>query len=134
MTMRTVLTYGTFDLFHVGHLQLLERARALGGRLVVGVSTDEFNASKGKSAVVPFEQRIAILNALRCVDLVFPERAWEQKERDIADHGVGLFVMGDDWTGKFDHFATSTCEVMYIPRTTGVSTTYLRQTISQLAA
>ena len=132
--MFTVLTYGTFDLFHVGHLRLLKRARAMGDRLIVGVSTDEFNATKGKSAVVPFDQRTAILSALRCVDLVIPERCWTQKERDIAEHGVGIFVMGDDWRGQFDHLQSLSCRVDYLTRTSGVSTTYLRQVIIQEAA
>ena len=132
--MLTAITYGTFDLFHIGHLQLLKRARAMGDRLIVGVSTDEFNASKGKSAIVSFEQRSAILEALRCVDLVIPERSWAQKKGDIFEHGVGLFVMGDDWRGKFDHLQTSSCRVEYLARTTGVSTSYLRRIITQEAA
>lgn len=132
--MLTVITYGTFDLFHVGHLRLLERARAMGDRLVVGVSTDEFNASKGKSATVSFDQRRAILAALRCVDLIIPERSWAQKEGDILEHGVGLFVMGDDWRGKFDHLQTPSCRVEYLARTSGISTSYLRRIITQEAA
>lgn len=132
--MVTVLTYGTFDLFHVGHLQLLRRARELGDRLVVGVSTDEFNAIKGKVAVVPFEQRKAIVEGIRYVDLVIPENDWSQKERDVLDHAVNVFVMGDDWLGKFDHLQSDTCRIEYLPRTTGVSTTWLRRIIHQLAA
>jgi glycerol-3-phosphate cytidylyltransferase len=132
--MLTVLTYGTFDLFHVGHLELIKRARAMGDRLIVGVSTDEFNAAKGKSAVMPFDQRSAILSALRYVDLVIPERSWTQKEHDISEHGVRLFVMGDDWRGEFDHLRTRSCRVEYLSRTTGISTTYLRQIITQEAA
>ena len=134
MMMTTVITYGTFDLFHVGHLRLLERARAMGDRLIVGVSTDEFNAVKGKTTIVPFEHRCAIVAALRCVDMVIPELSWSQKERDIAEHGVRLFVMGSDWLGKFDHLQTDFCRVEYLPRTVGVSTTSLRQSINKIAA
>jgi glycerol-3-phosphate cytidylyltransferase len=126
--MTTVLTYGTFDLFHVGHLRLLSRARALGDRLVVGVSTDEFNHSKGKRAVLPFDERLEIVRSLRCVDLAIPEDHWEQKQRDILDHGVSVFVMGDDWQGKFDHLQEF-CSVEYLSRTEGISTTTLLQSI-----
>src|SRR5690606_18210496 len=100
--MKTILTYGTFDLFHVGHLHLLRRLRALGDRLVVGVSTDEFNVLKGKRTVIPYADRVEIVHALRCVDLVIPEACWEQKEDDIRAHQVSIFGMGSDWTGRFD--------------------------------
>lgn len=132
--MVTVITYGTFDLFHVGHLRLLERARALGDRLVVAVSTDEFNAVKGKAAVVPFEERSGIVAALRCVDRVTAERHWAQKKQDLIRYDAGIFVMGDDWRGKFDHLASDTCRVIYLPRTKGISTTALRQTVCKAAA
>ena len=92
---RTILTYGTFDLFHIGHLKILMRARALGDRLIVGVSTDSFNAKKGKKSIIPFEHRRDIVAALRCVDLVIPEEDWEQKVDDIRRHGVQVFAMGD---------------------------------------
>ncbi|MGD0167866.1 MAG: glycerol-3-phosphate cytidylyltransferase [Gaiellaceae bacterium] len=122
---KTVLTYGTFDLFHVGHLRLLDRSKALGDRLVVAVSTDEFNAVKGKTTIVPYDQRAEIVRSLKCVDLVIPETSWEQKVVDIREHHVDIFVMGEDWSGKFD-FLQEYCEVVYLPRTDGVSTTALK--------
>lgn len=126
---KTVLTYGTFDLFHIGHLQLLERARALGDRLVVAISTDEFNAGKGKRSIVPFEQRKRIVESIRHVDLVIPETEWEQKTRDVQEHGVDVFVMGDDWAGKFD-FLKELCEVVYLPRTKNISSTQISAGLS----
>lgn len=122
---RTVLTYGTFDLFHIGHLKILERARALGDRLVVGVSTDVFNATKGKKSVIPYEHRRDIVAALRCVDLVIPEENWEQKVADIRANGVHVFAMGDDWEGRFD-FLKEHCEVRYLARTPEISSTVIR--------
>ncbi|AUN95518.1 adenylyltransferase/cytidyltransferase family protein [Pseudazoarcus pumilus] len=129
--MKTVLTYGTFDLFHIGHLRLLERLRGLGERLVVGVSTDEFNREKGKTTVLPFSDRIEIVRALRCVDLAIPETCWEQKVADIREHGVSVFGMGNDWEGRFDDLRTH-CEVIYLPRTEGVSSTHIRNTLKVL--
>lgn len=126
--MKTVITYGTFDLFHVGHVQILERARALGDRLIVGVSSDEFNAIKGKKSVFPYEHRARIVGTLRCVDGVFPEHDWGQKERDIRDHGADIFVMGHDWEGRFDNL-NALCKVVYLPRTNGISTTELKSAI-----
>ena len=123
--MRTVLTYGTFDLFHIGHLRILERARALGDRLVVGVSSDGFNAIKGKSCVIPFEHRRAIVGALRCVDAAFAEDNWDQKLHDIQRFNVDVFTMGDDWVGHFD-FLKPHCEVVYLARTPDISTTILK--------
>ena len=123
--MTTVLTYGTFDMFHVGHLEILQRLRAMGDRLVVGVSTDEFNSSKGKTSVFPFEQRSAIVAALRCVDEVFPEERWEQKTSDIDQYDVSILGMGEDWAGKFDDLS-SQCQVVYLPRTPGVSTSEVK--------
>lgn len=128
---RTVLTYGTFDLFHIGHLRLIERLAAMGDRLIVGVSTDEFNAGKGKRSVVSYDDRAAIVAAIRGVDLVLPERAWEQKRADIVEHGVDLFVMGDDWAGKFDDLS-DVCEVRYLPRTSGVSSTEIKEMLRTL--
>jgi len=122
---RTILTYGTFDLFHIGHLRILERARALGDRLVVAVSTDSFNALKGKKSVIPFEHRRDIVAALRCVDLVIPEESWEQKVDDIRNHDVQVFAMGDDWEGRFD-FLAEHCEVRYLARTPEISSTVIR--------
>ncbi|TIC87916.1 glycerol-3-phosphate cytidiltransferase [Nocardioides sp. GY 10113] len=128
---RTVLTYGTFDLFHIGHLRLIERLTAMGDRLIVGVSSDEFNAAKGKRSVVSYEDRAAIVGAIRGVDLVIPEHAWEQKAADIAEYGVDVFVMGDDWRGKFDDLE-ELCEVVYLPRTVGVSSTEIKQMLRAL--
>jgi glycerol-3-phosphate cytidylyltransferase len=129
--MKTVLTYGTFDLFHIGHLRLLQRLRQLGDRLVVGVSTDEFNALKGKRTVIPFANRIEIVRALRCVDIAIPETGWEQKIADIREHGVSVFGMGSDWQGRFDELQVH-CEVVYLPRTGGVSSTHLRSALKVL--
>ncbi len=129
--MKTVITYGTFDLFHVGHLRLLERARALGDRLVVAVSSDEFNEGKGKKTIIPYADRAAIVNAIQIVDQVIPERSWEQKRVDIREHNVDIFVMGADWQGKFDELK-ELCEVVYLPRTDGVSTTELKHSMALL--
>lgn len=129
--MITVITYGTFDLFHIGHLNLLRRAKDLGDRLVVGVSTDEFNALKGKRSVVPFAHRSDIVRSIRFVDDVVGESAWEQKEVDIKLLGVDVFTMGDDWYGKFD-FLKPLVEVVYLPRTDGVSSTQLKSSFASL--
>lgn len=129
---KTILTYGTFDLFHIGHLRLLERLRTMGDRLVVGVSTDEFNASKGKKTVVPFADRLDIVRGLRCVDVAIAETCWEQKAQDIAEHQVSILGMGDDWAGKFDDLS-SLCEVVYLPRTQGISTTDIRNQLRTLS-
>ena len=127
--MANVLTYGTFDLFHIGHLRLLERAKALAGengRLIVAVSTDEFNwNAKQKKSAIPYEERAAIVAALRCVDQVIPEECWEQKTSDVEKYNVDIFVMGNDWEGKFD-ILKSQCEVVYLPRTEGVSSTKIK--------
>jgi glycerol-3-phosphate cytidylyltransferase len=125
---RRVLTYGTYDLFHLGHVRLLARAKALGDVLIVGLSTDEFNAVKGKTCVMPFEQRRAMLEACRHVDLVIPETCWEQKRSDVVHHGIDTFVMGDDWAGKFDELK-DLCSVLYLPRTPDISTTELKRRI-----
>lgn len=129
---KTILTYGTFDLFHIGHLRLLQRLRALGGRLVVGVSTDEFNQSKGKQTIVPFADRAEIISGLSCVDLVIPETCWKQKADDIKQHQVDILGMGDDWRGKFDDLS-SLCEVVYLPRTEGISSTQIRNSLKVLS-
>ena len=121
-----VITYGTYDLLHVGHINLLRRARELGDYLIVVVSSDEFNAIKGKKAYYSFEDRKKILEAIRYVDEVLPEYTWEQKIDDVVNNNVDVFVMGDDWTGKFD-FLKEYCEVVYLPRTEGISTTKIKQ-------
>ena len=131
--MKTVITYGTFDLFHIGHVNLLRRLRALGDRLVVGCSTDEFNALKGKKTVMPYAHRAQIVAAIRYVDHVFPESNWEQKREDIVRERADIFAMGDDWTGKFDDLG-DVCEVVYLPRTRDVSTTEVRQLVNGLHA
>ncbi|MGJ4727997.1 glycerol-3-phosphate cytidylyltransferase [Luteimonas sp. SDU101] len=123
--MKTIITYGTFDILHVGHINLLRRARELGDRLVVGLSTDEFNSGKHKSALLNYENRKAVLEAVRYVDEVFPEISWDQKPHDIRRYSAAVFVMGDDWTGKFD-FLSELCEVNYLPRTPEVSTTAIK--------
>jgi glycerol-3-phosphate cytidylyltransferase len=124
--MRKVITYGTYDLLHVGHINLLRRARELGDYLIVVVSSDEFNAIKGKKAYYSFEDRKKILEAIRYVDEVLPEYTWEQKIDDVVNNNVDVFVMGDDWTGKFD-FLKEYCEVVYLPRTECISTTKIKQ-------
>jgi glycerol-3-phosphate cytidylyltransferase len=131
--MKTVITYGTFDLFHIGHLKLLRRLKALGDRLVVGVSTDEFNAVKGKKTVEPYADRSEIVAAVRFVDDVFPEHHWEQKREDIVREKADIFAMGDDWVGRFDDLE-DLCEVVYLPRTRDVSTTDIRQMVTALQA
>lgn len=126
--MKTVITYGTFDILHIGHINLLRRARALGDRLIVGLSTDAFNSGKHKSALLNYENRKVVLEAIRHVDLVFPENSWEQKVDDIRKHGADVFVIGDDWHGKFD-FLSEFCEVVYLPRTAEISTTEIVQSL-----
>lgn len=127
--MKAILTYGTFDLLHVGHIRLLERAKALGDYLIVGLSTDEFNEMKHKSSFLPFEQRKEILEAIKYVDLVIPETCWEQKVVDVQKHSVDVFVMGEDWEGEFD-FLKDHCEVVYLRRTHDISTSILKAKLS----
>ncbi|SCY95081.1 glycerol-3-phosphate cytidylyltransferase [Paracoccus tibetensis] len=129
--MRRVITYGTFDTLHHGHIRLLRRARALGDYLIVALSTDDFNAEKGKRAFFSYEERKHDLEALRYVDLVIPERTWEQKVDDVALYHVDVFTMGDDWTGKFD-FLKAQCDVVYMPRTSGISSTQIRDMITAI--
>lgn len=127
--MATVITYGTYDLFHIGHLKLLQRAKELAGpdgKLIVAVSSDRFNwVEKHKKCAIPDHDRMAIVGALKCVDMVIPEDNWEQKKTDVAKYGVDIFVMGDDWKGKFD-FLKEQCEVVYLPRTPDISSTELK--------
>ena len=130
--MRRVITYGTFDTLHHGHIRLLRRARALGDYLIVALSTDEFNAIKGKQALFSYEDRKYDLEALRMVDLVIPERNWEQKTTDVALYQADVFTMGDDWDGKFD-FLKEQCEVVYIPRTPSISSTQIRKAMGAVA-
>ena len=125
---KVVLTYGTFDVFHYGHLQILKRAKALGDYLIVGVSTDQFNKIKGKTCTYPDHERMAIVEAIKYVDEVIPEEKWDQKIRDVQDHKVDVFVMGDDWAGKFD-FLQDYCDVVYLPRTKNISSTEVKEKI-----
>ena len=125
--MKTVITYGTFDLFHVGHLNLLRRAKELGDYLIVAVSSDRFNwEEKQKKCEIPDKDRMAIVEAIKYVDKVIPEDSWEQKIEDVKKYNVDVFVMGDDWKGKFD-FLKDYCEVVYLPRTEGISSTQLKE-------
>lgn len=120
-----VITYGTFDLLHYGHINLLRRAKELGDYLIVALSTDEFNRGKGKECYFPYEQRRLLLEAVRYVDLVIPETCWEQKISDIKEFKVDVFCMGDDWRGKFD-FLKDYCKVVYFDRTPEISTTKIK--------
>lgn len=126
--MKRILTYGTFDLLHYGHIRILERAKSLGDYLVVAVSTDEFNAIKGKKAYHDYETRKKMLEALRCVDLVIPENSWDQKRNDVLDYKIDAVVMGSDWEGN-ENFEClkDICEVIYLPRTEGISTTKIKK-------
>lgn len=120
--MKKILTYGTFDLLHVGHINLLKRAKEYGDWLIVGLSTDSFNAKKEKKSYYSYEDRKMILESIRYVDMVIEENDWEQKIADVQRLDVDVFIMGDDWEGKFD-FLKTYCDVIYLPRTSGVSTT-----------
>ena len=129
--MKRVLTYGTFDLLHYGHIRLLERAKKLGDYLIVALSTDEFNAIKGKKAYHNYETRKKMLEALRCVDLVIPEEKWEQKIDDVKKYYVDVVVMGSDWAGsdKFDYLKNY-CELVYLDRTEGISTSKIKKDLN----
>jgi glycerol-3-phosphate cytidylyltransferase len=124
--MKKVLTYGTFDLLHWGHINLLRRAKELGDYLIVGLSTDEFNAIKNKKSYHSYENRKLILESIRYVDEVIPENSWDQKIHDVQKYNIDIFVMGDDWKGHFD-FLKDYCEVVYLPRTIGISTTKIKK-------
>ena len=131
--MKRVITYGTFDLLHYGHINLLRRAKELGDYLIVALSTDEFNLEKGKSSYFSFEKRKQLLESIRYVDLVIPESSWEQKINDIHEFRVDTFVMGDDWLGKFDFLKKEGVEVVYLPRTPEISTSQIKKDLlSQL--
>lgn len=133
--MKRVLTYGTFDLLHYGHIRLLKRAKALGDYLIVAISTDEFNAIKGKKAYHNYETRKEMLEAIRYVDLVIPEENWEQKASDVERYEVDVVVMGSDWAGsdRFEYLKKS-CELVFLDRTEGVSTTQIKQELNLQAA
>ncbi|MDM5196282.1 MULTISPECIES: glycerol-3-phosphate cytidylyltransferase [Bacillus] len=130
--MKKVITYGTFDLLHWGHINLLKRAKDLGDYLIVAVSSDEFNKLKNKKSYHSYENRKMILEAVRYVDEVIPEHNWEQKVKDVVNHDVDTFVMGDDWEGEFDELSEY-CEVVYLPRTAGISTTKIKKELVQVA-
>lgn len=123
--LKIIITYGTFDLLHVGHVRLLKRAKSLGDVLIVGLSTDEFNAVKHKSSFLPYEQRKEILESIRYVDKVIPENNWDQKRLDVRKYKVDVFTIGDDWLGEFD-FLKEYCEVIYLSRTEDISTSLLK--------
>lgn len=123
--MKRIITYGTFDLLHYGHINLLRRAKELGDYLIVGLSTNKFNEIKGKKCYFSYEERKKLLEAIRYVDLVIPEDCWEQKIQDIKEYKVDIFVMGNDWEGKFD-FLKDYCEVIYLERTPEISTTKIK--------
>lgn len=126
--MKKIITYGTYDILHIGHINLLKRAKSLGDYLIVGLSSDEFNKIKNKKSYYNYEKRRILLEACRYVDLVIPENDWEQKINDIKEFKIDTFVMGDDWKGKFD-FLKEYCEVIYLPRTPGISTTKIKNDI-----
>lgn len=126
--MRTIITYGTFDILHIGHINLLRRARELGDRLIVGLSTDEFNGRKHKTSLLDYENRKVVLEAMRHVDLVIPEQTWEQKLEDVKKYAIDTFVIGDDWRGEFD-FLGEFCKVVYLPRTADISSSSIKQTL-----
>ena len=128
--MKRVMTYGTFDLSHYGHINILKRAKSLGDYLIVGLSSDEFNELKGKKSVMSYEERKEILESIRYVDKVIKESNWEQKVDDIIKYNIDVFVIGDDWEGKFD-FLKEYCEVVYLPRTKSISTTLLKEIIQK---
>ncbi len=128
--MKKVITYGTFDLLHTGHINILRRAKTLGDYLIVAVSTDEFNTLKHKEAYHSFEERKQILEAIKYVDEVIGENDWDQKVRDVQEYDIDTFVMGNDWEGEFD-FLKEHCEVVYLPRTSGISTTKIKYELKQ---
>jgi len=130
--MKRVITYGTFDLLHYGHINLLRRAKALGDYLIVALSTDEFNnREKHKHCYFSYDERRLLLEAIRYVDLVIPEENWEQKRSDVHLYRVDTFVMGDDWTGKFDFLKEEGAEVVYLPRTPEISTTQIKNDLNK---
>lgn len=126
--MKKILTYGTYDLLHFGHINLLKRAKALGDHLIVGLSTDDFNKLKGKGAYFSYDERKHIIESIKYVDEVIEEKNWEQKVKDIYEYNVDIFVIGDDWKGEFDYLKEH-CEVVYLPRTDGISTTEIKENL-----
>ena len=130
--MKKVITYGTFDLLHYGHINLLKRAKSLGDYLIVGLSTDDFNnTEKNKESYFDYENRKSLLDAVKYVDLVIPEKTWDQKVLDIQKYNVDIFVIGDDWKGKFDYLEDFGIEVVYLPRTNEISTTKIKKDLNR---
>lgn len=130
--MKRVITYGTFDLLHFGHINLLRRAKEQGDYLIVALSTDEFNwTEKKKKCYFSYEERKSLLEAVRYVDLVIPEENWEQKRTDIKAYHIDTFVMGDDWAGKFDFLREEGASVVYLPRTPEISTTQIKSDLKK---
>lgn len=125
--MKRVITYGTFDLLHYGHINLLKRAKKYGDYLIVALSTDEFNNEKGKKSYFDYNKRKSLLESIRYVDLVIPEKSWDQKIHDMHEYHINTFVMGDDWKGKFDFLKTEGVEVIYLPRTPEISTSKIKR-------
>lgn len=125
--MKRIITYGTFDLLHYGHINLLRRAKELGDYLIVALSTDEFNAEKGKKSYFSYEKRKQLLESVRYVDLVIPESSWDQKIDDMREFRIDTFVMGDDWKGKFDFLEDEGVDVVYLPRTPEISTSQIKK-------
>lgn len=129
--MKRVITYGSFDLLHYGHINLLKRAKELGDYLIVCLSTDEFNEKeKHKKTYFSYDKRKMLLEAIRYVDLVIPEESWEQKVTDIHEYHIDVFVLGDDWKGKFDYLKNEGVEVVYLPRTPEISTTQIKKDLA----
>ena len=129
--MKRVITYGTFDLLHYGHINLLKRAKDLGDYLIVALSTDEFNLQKDKISYFDYQQRKILLESIRYVDLVIPEISWEQKLEDVKKYYADIFVIGDDWEGKFDFLKDEGVEVVYLPRTEEISTTQIKEDLNK---
>lgn len=127
---KTIITYGTFDMFHIGHLNLLRRLSEMADNVVVAVSTDEFNLGKGKKTLIPYEQRAAIVESVKYVSKVIPEESWEQKLSDVKQYNVDIFAIGDDWKGKFD-FLEKLCDVVYLERTGNISTSELKKSLTR---
>ena len=129
--MKRVITYGTFDLLHYGHINLLKRAKDLGDYLIVALSTDEFNLQKDKISYFDYQQRKILIESIRYVDLVIPEISWEQKREDVKKYYADIFVIGDDWEGKFDFLKDEGVEVVYLPRTEEISTTQIKEDLNK---
>lgn len=123
--MKKIITYGTFDTFHFGHLELLSRASKLGDHLIVGLSSDQFNQTKNKKSKFDFKKRQSWLKQIKCVNQIISEENWQQKADDIIKYNIDTLVMGSDWTDKFDHLS-NLCEIIYLPRTSGISTTLIK--------